>query len=200
MVPSAKAITLGIYKQIDGVWHKRCTGPQHDETPIFLPANEKYFFVRKSRIKSNGQGTYGQLSSRCRLCEAYANVKVSTGYHGWVPTWSVIHYYAEAVNRIGLAELARRTELQESSITAVLTGKTRNVRKNNLRKVMLELVSIRRKNENSINVHSLWRVTRRGAQEVCIGCGTPSSNYTEGCAHCVDRRRQRAKRTKSSSR
>ncbi len=181
--PNQKQVTAGFFKEINGVWHKRCTGPAHDE-PTYLPATEKYFYTRK------GNKRYGQFTSQCRLCCNWKGID-SPGLHGLVDVSVVWHFYNEAVNRVGLMELSRRTGLNWDGLSKVLHKEVRSVRKSNLRKVMLELISMRRKNEHSINGFSKrWAHQRltRGSQ-TCAGCGTPQSNYTDGCATCWERRR-----------
>lgn len=190
-MPSEWQVASGVYKIVDGTWHKRCTGPAHDE-PTYLPATDKYYHVRKS----NGGGhREGELLSRCRLCQNWSRLANPGSEHGYVRASDVRHYYAEAVNRIGLLELANRSGLSYNALTSVLTGKTRFVQKAKFKKVLLELISMRRKNERSINELARWRITRRDSNgAVCSGCGTPQDNYTDGCEICVDRRNQRKRR------
>lgn len=189
MQPSKQHIENGTFKLIGGVWHKRCTGPAHEE-PTYLPATVKYFYVRKDKERR------GELYSVCRLCACWKQVKSPGSFHGYVPVSDVRHFYIEAVNRIGLRELARRTGLDADGLNHVITGKTKNVRKATLRKVMLELISIRRKNEHSISPSAARRVVNRvvGKNGVCSGCGTSLSNFTEDCGVCWERKRGRERR------
>lgn len=180
----------GIYKTIDGIVHKRCTGPAHDE-PVYLPATEKYFYTRKSN-----QAKYGIFVSRCRLCSCWARVNSPGLDHGFIEVHEVIHFYVEVVNRIGLAELANRTGLSYKALSRVLYGRNKYVRKANVRKVMLELISVRRKNEYSIHKRaSAWLVQRaNGNSAVCVGCGGSLNNYTAGCISCSERKSTRKSR------
>jgi hypothetical protein len=165
-----------------GGWHKRCTGPAHEE-PVFLPATEKYFFIRKS------EGRKGQLLSRCRLCTAWARVKSPGSNHGLVPLDSALPIYQEAVNRVGLAELSRRTDITKDAILDVLRGRYKNVRKATLRKITLELISMRRKGEYSISQQAKWRRDQRNfnGSPRCVGCGGYSTNMTTDCNTCYER-------------
>jgi hypothetical protein len=183
--PSARAVTAGYFKLIDGVWHKRCTGPAHDE-PTFLPATDKYYLRRKTDVARKGQ-----FLSQCRLCTNWKTIQ-SSGTSGLVEVSVVRHFYDEAVNRVGLLELSRRTGLSADGLALVLTGKVKHVRKANLRKVMLELISMRRHNEYSANGHARWRTHRRltRGHQLCSGCGVPQHRYTDGCSPCMWRRYQ----------
>lgn len=142
--PSKESVTRGFYKQIDGVWHKRCTGPAHDE-PTYLPATDKYFYKRAASARD------GEFLSRCRLCQNWARVKSPGSERGLIETDKVLHFYQEAVNRVGRAELSRRTGLSIESISNILSGKRQHVRKGNFKLVLLELISMRRKNEYHSN-------------------------------------------------
>ena len=125
---------------MNGQWHKRCTGPAHDE-PVYLPATDKYFYVRAA------EGRDGEFLSRCRLCQNWTRVKSPGSERGLIDANKVLPYYEEAVNRIGRMELHRRTGLSYESLSAVLDGKTAQVLKRNFKLVLLELISMRRKNE-----------------------------------------------------
>jgi hypothetical protein len=170
---------------IDGALHKLCTGPAHDE-PTYLPANEKYFYIRKSA------GREGELVSRCRLCSNWAALKSPGSLHGWIPVKDAFPYYAEAVNRIGLLELAKRTGMSPNSFYPVLIRRNKYVQKAKLRLVILELISAKRKNEYSISPYARWRNERRaaGGHGRCSECGCLIANdiFTDACGHCTDRR------------
>lgn len=180
---------------IDGRLHHICYGVSHPE-PTWLPATEKYFYVIKSGERA------GQLFSRCRVCELWSKVKVPNTVHGLVPAEEARPYYIEAANRIGMAELARRTGLNLDGLSQVIRGRRQNVRAGNFRLVMLEVVSIRRKDEHSIPWQSQWRVARRGNGygPRCVGCGCDIEIFTEGCNSCTERRLARAKRERERER
>lgn len=167
------------------MWHKRCTGPAHDE-PVYLPASDKYFYTRKESSKR-----YGQFVSQCRLCCNWARLQSPGSISGRVPVRDALPFYLEAISRVGLMELSKRTELNYTGLMRIPNGEAKYVLKSNLRKVMLELISMRRKNEYSINRQARWRNERRllSPHPTCAGCGTPQSNYTEGCTTCWERRR-----------
>jgi hypothetical protein len=67
--------------------------------------------------------------------------------HGLVPVHQVLPYFIEGVNRVGRAEFARRIEIATENLSKILDGKRRSVRKETVRRCLLEVISIRRKNE-----------------------------------------------------
>jgi hypothetical protein len=182
MEPTPKQLSSGKYKLIGGVWHKICTGQAHDE-PTYLPATEKYFYFLKIGPRR------GRPVARCRLCHNWAKLKSPGSHHGLVPVDKVHPFYAEAVNRVGMMELHRRSGLSIGHLSQVLTKRIKHVKKEQARRLMLELVSIQRKNEYSINRSSRWRTERRNnrGHDTCSQCGTPKVNYTKGCATCRNR-------------
>lgn len=172
------------FKIIDGTWHKLCTGPSH-ETPTHLPATEKYYYFHKSGEQA------GRPVSFCRLCSNWAKIidPHPDRLTGWVPVDSVRKFYLEATSRIGLTELSKRTGLSLSHIQKVLNDKNKKqVSKIALRKLMLELVSIQRKNEYSIKGRAKTFAQQRlmHGHDVCLGCGTPRANLTKGCKTCLE--------------
>jgi hypothetical protein len=179
----------GTYKLISGVWHKRCSGSSHEE-PTYLPATEKYFYRRKSKRP-------GEFLSQCRLCNAWKTAKSPGLEHGYVSVVKIRPFVDEAVNRIGLMELSRRTKVTPETLYNILSGRQANVQKKTVKKVMLELVSIKRKNEYSINAGSRWRLQRRGNSPdsiFCSECGVAYKNsegeisvQTPGCDTCSNR-------------
>ena len=190
--PPKDKVTMGYYKQVNGIWHKRCTGPAHEE-PTYLPANEKYFY--------KGSGPNKKLRSKCRLCENWERIGASPGYqHGYIDCIYVRLHFQEAVTRIGMAELARRAGVNRATIYAVIAMKQRRVQKRTVRAVMLELISIRRKKEFSANPVARAHNQRRliDPEEACAECGTKLDNYTEGCMTCNWRRNGRDKRNQAA--
>lgn len=139
---------------VGGAWHKRCTGSAHEE-PVYLPATTKYFHTRKTGSRA------GQFLSHCRLCENWHKLKSPGSDRGLVEVRLVRHFYEEAVNRVGRAELERRTGIAIFAINEVLNGTAKNVRKANLKKVLLELISMRRKNEYHDNAQLRHQEKRR---------------------------------------
>lgn len=185
MVPSEQQLKSGRYHLIDGVWNKLCSGSAHEQ-PEWLPATEKYYYVRRT----------GKLTSWCRLCYAWDKVKSAKpgSHHGYVDIRIARPYYNEAVNRIGMTELSIRTGLSLYQIRQVFVSSTRKyVQKNSLRKVMLELISIHRKNEYSTDERIRWQTERRNGRglDKCNKCGTPRTNITRGCGGCYERWRNR---------
>lgn len=181
--PTIDQIQRGTYKWRDGQYYKLCTGPAH-EAPEYLPATEKYFYFHK-RGKQEGKPT-----SRCRLCINWAKLKAPDApYRGLIPARNVRPFFNEAVNRVGLAELVRRSGVSEKTIRRVLVESEHMIQKELVRKVLLELTSMQRKNEMSINAGSRWRQERRNGKGYakCEGCGGPKSDITGGCRSCWDR-------------
>jgi DNA-binding Xre family transcriptional regulator len=190
----------GTYKQINGQWHKKCKGPAHPEG-VYLPWNEKYYYLYKKGARA------GTFTSQCRLCHQWHKVKSPGTDHGLVPISQIRHFYIEGVNRVGMTELAKRAGVTAEHIKLVISGKQKYVRKATLKKIMLELVSIKRHNEYSINAYALWRVRKRGYEpgtQFCVMCHRPYKNsdgYIEmpknddtHCDRCSEREYKRAHR------
>lgn len=194
LAPSDRQIARGTFKLIDGAWHKLCTGPAHDE-PTYLPATDKYFHGRKSG------GRNGELVSRCRLCINWSKLKSPGSEQGWIPIEKVIPFYEEAVNRVGLTELSLRANVSTNHINSVLHKEQANVQKATFRKIMLELISMRRHNEYSIRPEARRRNRNRIHRDydLCSGCGTPKTNFTKGCDNCLNRFYKLFKKGKISS-
>jgi hypothetical protein len=138
-----------IHTSLDGR-EKLCAGPGHDE-PVWLPATEKYFYRHRRGERK------GKLSTRCRLCSNWGRLK-SPGESGYVRVDIARPFYLELVNRIGMMEAERRTGISRNALRGVVTGRGLNgeregghdyrwVQKRSLRRVMLELISVRRKGE-----------------------------------------------------
>lgn len=181
--PSLQQIRSRRYKLIDGVWHKLCSGTAHEE-PEWLPATAKYYYFRKTGP------TAGRPSSTCRLCHVWDKVKNPGSHHGFVPIDIARPFYIEAVNRVGVAELSRRSGLSLHHIQSIYSRPNKKyVRKMSLRKVMLELVSMQRKNEYINDPRVRWQTDRRNNGELgtCGGCGGILRNITTGCKVCYDR-------------
>lgn len=186
MVPTKRQISNGTFKKVKGVWHKLCTGPAHEQ-PEYLPATEKYFHMRQSGHRS------GELVARCRLCINWSKLKSPGSFQGYVSADQARPFVEEAVNRIGVGQLSEATEVSVGTIQNILYHRSSYVRKLTLRKLMLELVSLRR---HDITMTDSLRIakrdTRRGrGMGKCKGCGTPLSNYTEGCTNCWERKRKK---------
>lgn len=182
MRPSKDQIARGTYKQLHGRWYKLCTGPAH-EKPEYLPATDKYFYTHKSGAK------IGAFTSRCRLCSNWNKLKTPRDYNGLVPSREVSPFFREAVNRIGASEFSKRTGLSPTTIRKGLQGGDDYLQKDVVRRAMLELTSIQRKGEHSINEHSRWRQERRNIKglETCKGCGGFVRNVTSDCRTCWER-------------
>lgn len=190
--PGKREIDKGIYKLVNGVWHKRCNGRGHDE-PTYLPASEKYFYVRKGWNE-------GSFVALCRMCHNWNKIADPGPDAGFIEISKIHHIYAEAVNRIGLQELSKRSGVGRRHIYMVLNYRLKYARKRNVKLILLQLISIKRKNEYSINTLSAWRLARRGnghGATYCVGCGIfdmkEEPRYTEDCPQCDDRKRKRVK-------
>jgi hypothetical protein len=179
------------FREIGGILHKLCNGPAHEE-PVYLPATEKYFY----RLKNGDRA--GRLTSRCRLCVNWAKLKSPGAYHGWIELRKVHLIYLEATNRIGLKELSRRSGVSRRALACAIGGQITYVQKAKVRLVLLELISIQRKNEHSISKGALWRQEQRlnSKRNVCGECNTPVLNYTDGCSTCWERKRGMERRKK----
>lgn len=181
--PTLKQIEAGTYIWRDGQYLKKCTGPAHEE-PEYLPATEKYYHFHKSGKDK------GKPVARCRLCINWSKIKSPGSYHGLVPVSVAHRFFVEAVNRVGVVELSRRTGISTKTILKVLQGGEGAIYKKIMRTLMLELTSMQRKNENNISEGSRWRQERRlnGAKR-CAGCGGPINNLTIDCSTCLERHR-----------
>ena len=186
MIPTKTQLSSGAFKLINGIWHKKCTGPAHEQ-PEWLPANRKYFIQRNT-----GKRETTQFVARCRLCHNWEKLKapVRGSLHGYVPVADVRPFYIEAVNRVGVTELHRRSGISKGHILRVLTDTYKKfVEKATLRKIMLELVSMQRRNESQQNELTRWRTDRRNNGHIgtCAGCGGSLRNVTRNCETCKDR-------------
>lgn len=168
---------------IGGVWHKRCSGPAHEEV-AWLPATEKFFIRRGSK---GGRWNAGNLHSRCRLCNAWSHVKSPGSNHGYVETRAVREMFAEAITRIGKVELQRRSGVSQTVIDNVMLARTRSVQKEKARRVILELISARRKGEFASPRSRESTIRRVSNGERCEGCSMPLSDKTDGCSVCRSR-------------
>jgi len=180
---------------INGQWHRLCPGASHDQ-PTFLPENDKYFLRYKSGPRK------GRFIAQCRLCRAWAQTQTngSLDEHGFVPVAQAAPIFLEAANRIGIMELSRRTGIVYEAISRVIRRRQKYVRRSTVKKVLLELVSIKRKGEFSISPLAAKNVVKRGASSgFCVGCGTPLDNYTIDCEACQERKRKRKVRLTEGS-
>jgi len=184
--PTKRQRENGTFKFIDQQWYKKCTGPAHAEEPegfAWLPATDKYFTTHKSGKM------VGKLTPRCRLCANWTKLKNPGSHHGYVKAKTVEPMYREAVNRVGVFELARRAEVSRGHIESVIEGTVQHVQKRPVRAVLLQLTSMRRKKEISQSAGLRHRNDKRnhGDIGVCAGCGGPHRNITRGCQSCWDR-------------
>lgn len=123
----------------NGQRERLCKGPGHDE-PTWLPETAKYFWQRKTGRQA---GTY---VSQCRLCKNWTRVK-SPGLSGYVPDHIVRPYVVEGVHKVGLAEFSRRVGRNSSVLKQIIEQPFKKKQKRFVRRVMLEVISIRRKGE-----------------------------------------------------
>jgi hypothetical protein len=82
----------GLYKEINGIKHKRCPCPAH-AGPLYLPADSNYFYPKKNGMASWCIRCYG---SDGRM------VNFSAYYKGWLKS---------ITNRLGVMEACRRLEI-----------------------------------------------------------------------------------------
>lgn len=147
-------------KYIKGDKHRLCSGPAHDE-PVWLPETEKYFYKHKTGRRM------GKFTNRCRLCVNWNKLK-SPGESGTVPVSEVQSYFIEGVRRVGMMEFCRRTGLTQTTMRDVTLGRQMRVQKRTVRKVMLEVISIRRKGEvrHKDSIRAGARLRGRNEKEV----------------------------------
>jgi len=193
MTPTKIQIANGTYKLVEGRWHKKCTGPAHAEEPdglVWLPATQKYFFQNKTGKQ------VGQLSSRCRLCTNWDKLKSPGSHQGYVEVEKIRPLYFEAINRIGIMELSKRAGVSRGHIKHVLFRETKHVQKAKVRKVLLELTSLKRKTEEGQSYQlRVWNDKRNnGVLGNCPGCGGPFRNMTADCHSCRDRHYDKMRR------
>ena len=127
------------WREGEGERERLCTGSGHDE-PTWLPETEKYFYQHKSGTQA------GKFQSRCRLCFNWNRLK-SPGVAGYVPRSSAYPFVYEAIARVGLSEVSRRAQVSRSTLTKFMSGEHVVMRKRTLKRIMLELISMRRKGE-----------------------------------------------------
>lgn len=100
---------------------------------------EKYFYKRT--IPNGNQ----YFRSRCRLCELWRwGGDIA---HGLVPVTQVKHYFEEGIRKVGKVEFARRIGIAHDNLNKIVDGRRKNVRKETVRKCLIEIISIRRKGE-----------------------------------------------------
>lgn len=130
---------LASVRIIDGKKERRCTGPSHSE-PTWLPDTDKYFYMRKS-------GKYaGTHVSRCRLCSAWRS-GLSLDESGYVPAHVIKPFLIEGINRVGIMEFCRRSGVTQTNAYKIRHNRQRRVTRSVAKRIMLEVVSMRRKNE-----------------------------------------------------
>jgi hypothetical protein len=135
MLKNYKKISRTTFKTVKGVLYKRCAGPAHDK-PTWLPATNKYFYFTR-------RGTY---YNRCRLCVVWSYAEIPEDA-GFIPVDKVIPFFKEAVFRVGKMETCRRIQLTDKRLRQILGGESQFVKKATFKRLMIELVSMRRKNE-----------------------------------------------------
>lgn len=126
-------------REIKGQMYRICLGPGHD-VPTWLPETEKYFHQNKSGERE------GQFSARCRICQNWPKLK-NPGLSGYVPATEVKVWFEEGIRRVGVMEFSRRAGLSPTTVKNVLSGKYKRVQKKTVKRVMMAVISMRRKNE-----------------------------------------------------
>lgn len=119
--------------------YKICRGPGHDK-PTLLPATNKYFVIHKSGTKA------GKLYNRCRLCMNWEKI-LTPGLSGYVSASIIKIYFQEGIYRVGINELSRRTNINDGTIRKIINKKCKYVQKRTVQKLMIELISMRLKDE-----------------------------------------------------
>ena len=124
---------------VNGERERLCSGPSHHE-PTWLPDTDKFFYTRKS-------GKYaGYRVSRCRLCSAN-RAGLDLDESGYVPAFKIKPFLIEGRNRVGTMEFCRRAKIGQKTMYDILHNNQRRVTRAVAKRIMLEVVSIRRKNE-----------------------------------------------------
>jgi hypothetical protein len=128
------------FRKINGVLHKQCRGPAHDE-PTWLPATEKYFYFYKT-------GMYrGQIYGRCRRCVNWKRIKKCPEKSGVVPIDEIRPFFIEAVNRVGLTEASRRIGMHYQNVKTIIDGNRTKVLRTSAEKVILAVMEMRKNGE-----------------------------------------------------
>jgi len=88
-----------------------------------------------------------------------------------------------------MEELSRRANVSMHHLDGVFYFKVKHVRKELVRRVMLQLISAQRKGENSLTGQArIWAQRRNnGIRGTCGGCGGSRDNVTSSCETCYDR-------------
>lgn len=107
---------------------------------MWLPETDKYFVRYKSGPK------VGKFNSRCRLCHAWYATR-TIGLSGYVPDYRVRPFVIEGVHKVGMSEFARRTNVNEHILKGIIERPAGRRQKKVVRRIFLEVISIRRKGE-----------------------------------------------------
>lgn len=161
----------GAYKEIKGIRHKRCPGPEH-EGERYLPLD--YFYTRSS----------GNPHSYCIRCEGSDGrmVEFSVYYKGWIKS---------IVNRLGISETQRRLEISERTYQQWMKKPPKKIFRRNARAIVHLMRELRHTGEVR-HKHSIHRGAKlRGEAEREIK--KPSDLYfSNGDSHADYKRKWRA--------
>lgn len=117
---------------------KTCTGPAHAQ-PTHVPLTPANWHFYKTGPRA------GKPLGRCKLCRHWDQLKVKDGPHGLVPALTIVPLVHELAQRCGgLAEVERRYGLGQGTLTLILKGRTRKMRKRTAQLVLVSLDEQRR--------------------------------------------------------
>lgn len=128
-----KGKPVAVFKEIDGVRHKRCRGPLHREGK-FVPVGE-FFLIRSGRFE-------GMPRAHCKDCES-----VFRGTERMVPLdqgW--INLLDEIVFRVGVMETCRLLERSQNWLWLVRRKRVNSIQRRTARKIVLVLMQLRKEN------------------------------------------------------
>jgi len=146
---------VGRYKTINGVLHKKCNGPLHQEEGEWLTL-DRYFINKKGKRA-------GKPISQCKACSRYYKFKDTN--RGLVEVSRVWWIFVELRNRLGKAEVCRRLGVSRNFWYRVERGIYVRMYKKTALKAILVLREAREKNEVRHRDSILSGAAQRGRKE-----------------------------------
>lgn len=120
-----------VYKTINGVKHKLCTGPAHREGK-FVPISN-YFMRGDDKTTPRAQ---------CKQCES-----IQRGSEKMMPYSEIQFAVNELIYRLGKAETARRLGIKAHTLSSWTNGSRRSIHRRNARAIISTLAEVRAKGE-----------------------------------------------------
>jgi len=118
-------------KIIGGIPHKLCSGPSHDR-PTWVPYSE---FWRNAKPNHSADG----IKSQCKLCESHR-----VGHPRMVEFQKIEFAVLELVNRLGINETSRRTNISLSSLWKYRHQRAKQVHRKTAEKLLSTLAEVRK--------------------------------------------------------